>query len=208
MARIDSLFNSGRGRLGNLVFYKVGDKNYVRTRAEHFRDQKSPAQLAQRQRMQVVNKFLSAFRDLLRITFAVESDGMTARAAALSCNLRNALAGAYPDIHIDNSKALLSRGPLPLPARAWVENHPEGLLVRWENGEEATGEAARDNLLVMALSEETGQSDYKFTGVNRSAGECIWKPAFKLTENALPGVWIAFRNRQETLMSDSMYVGE
>ncbi|MFW6290333.1 MAG: DUF6266 family protein, partial [Mariniphaga sp.] len=145
---------------------------------------------------------------LIPITFAGEARGHSARAAALSWNLRYAPTGDYPDIHIDLSRALLSRGPLPLPVRAWVEPHPEGLLIRWENGQEAHGSPARDTLLVMALSEETGCVDYKFTGVSRSAGECIWKPALNLPGGTLPAVWIAFRNRQETLMSDSMFVGE
>ena len=205
MARIDNLFDSGRGRLGNLVFYKVGDKSYVRTRAGHFSDRKSPAQLAQRQRVQAVNTFLGAFRELIRITFAGEAEGRSPRAAALSYNLRHALAGEYPDIHVDKSKALLSRGFLPLPAAAWVEPHPEGLLVKWENGTEDTGSAARDTLVVMALSELDGRSDYKFTEVQRTAGEYLWKTALKVSEANRPGVWIAFRNRQETQLSDSMY---
>ncbi len=205
---MDNLFDSGRGRLGNLVLYKVGEKNFVRTRAERFRDRKSPAQLAQRQRVQMVSKFLGAFRDLIPITFAGEAEGHSARAAALSWNLRYAPTGAYPNIHIDRSRALLSRGPLPLPVRAWVENHVDGLLIRWENGPEAESTSARDTLLVMALADETGYGDFKFTGINRSAGECLWKPALNLSDGTQPSVWIAFRNRQETLMSDSMFVGE
>ncbi len=206
MARIDNLFDVGQGKLGNLVFYKMNGKGIVRSKPEHYSDRKSPAQLAQRQRLQVVNAFLSPFRDLIRITFASEAESRTARAAATSFNMRNALAGEYPDKYVDKSKALLSRGPLPLPLNVSMEAQPDGLHIRWENGQEATGISARDNLVLIALSELDRQSDYKFTEAQRSEGKYVWKTTLKPSDGALPAVWIAFRNRQETQMSDSLFV--
>jgi hypothetical protein len=207
MAKIDNLFDSGRGKLGNLVFYKVGDKNYVRTRAEQFHDRKSPAQMAQRQRMQVMNRFLGSFRELFRITFAGEAGGRMAMQAAQSYNMRNALAGEYPDIYIDKSRVLLSHGPLPVPVSAMVTAQSEGLLIEWVNSPDAALHHPYDTLVMMAFSFETGSSDYRFTGARRSEGSYLWKTALPLTNGVLPDVWIAFRNRTETLMSDSFYVG-
>ena len=51
MAGINPLFSSGRGKLGNMVFYQKNGKNNVRTKPGHFIDKKS---LAQRQQMQFV----------------------------------------------------------------------------------------------------------------------------------------------------------
>jgi len=207
MAKTDNLFSSGRGKLGNLVFYKVGDKTYVRTRAGQFHDRKSPAQMAQRQRMQVMNRFLGSFRELFRITFAGEAGGRMAMQSAQSYNMRNALAGEYPDIYIDKSRVLLSRGPLPVPVSATVTAQPEGLFIEWENSPDAASQHPYDTLLVMAFSPETDSSDYRFTEARRSEGSYLWKTALPITDGTLPDVWIAFRNRQETLMSDSFYMG-
>lgn len=88
-----------------------------------------------------------------------------------------------------------------------MQKHPDGLLIRWVNGEEATGSAATDNLVVMLLNEQTNHCDYRFTEVTRSAGEYVWKLSLVPEADALPDVWIAFRNRQETRMSNSMYAG-
>ena len=203
MATINNLFDSGQGKLGNLVLYKVGGQGRVRTRAGHFRDRKSPAQLAQRQRMQVVNHFLKPFRDLIRITFAAEAMGGSAVHAARSYNMRHALTGEYPDIAIDKSRALLSRGPLPLPVGAKASPQPEGLLIEWENGAEAAGQLPSDTLVVMALSPGNGTVDYRFTGVRRSDGCYLWKPSLP-QENL--DIWIAFRNRKETEMSESLFL--
>ncbi len=208
MAKIDNLLEGGEGSLGDLVLYKMHGKTYVRTKPSQYRDKKSPAQLAQRQRLKVMSSFLRAFREPLRVTFASEAVGRSALQAAQSFNMRNALAGEYPDIVVDKSKVLLSKGSLPLPAGGSVSVHPEGLLIEWVNGEEAAGSAAKHTLVVMALSEDAGRSDYKYTEVRRSEGRYLWKPALPVSENALPDVWMAFRNEEMTGWSDSMYLNK
>lgn len=206
MAIIENLFDSGRGMIGNLVFYKLNGRGVVRARPQRYRDKKSPKQLAQRQRLQVMNDFLRPFNKLVRVTFASEAVGRSALQAAQSHNMKHALTGEFPAIHVDYGRALLSRGPLPLPAGASAEAHPEGLLIRWENGSEAAGSAAYDTLVVMALSEKTGYCDYKFTEARRRDGQYVWKVALPVSQEVLPAVWIAFRKEEMTLMSDSMYV--
>jgi hypothetical protein len=205
MANIDHLFDSGRGKLGNLVFYKVGGSGRVRTRAAHFRDCKSPAQLAQRQRMQSVNSFLNPFSGLIRITFSHEALGRTAFQAAQSYNMRYAISGEYPDIYVDKSRALLSRGPLPLPESAHVSAQPEGLLIEWENGSEIAARNLSDTLVVMALSADTTYIDYGFINIRRSDGRYMWKPALPA---GTVDVWIAFRNQGQTEISNSMWLGK
>jgi hypothetical protein len=204
MATINNLFDSGQGKLGNLVLYKVGGQGRVRTRAEHFHDRRSPAQLAQRQRMQVVNSFLKPFRDLIRITFAAEAGGRSAVHAARAYHMRNALTGEYPGIAVDKSKALLSMGPLPVPVSTTVNAQEEGLLIEWENNPEDSLQHPHDILAVMALFTEKGYADYHFTDTRRAHGRYVMKPA--LTQGKVD-VWIAFRNRNETQMSNSMYLG-
>jgi hypothetical protein len=206
MATIENLFDSGRGRLGNLVLYKMKGRNIVRTKPEHYTDRKSPAQLAQRQRMQAVNNFLKPFSKLLGITFDPESERLTARQAAQSYNMRNAVSGEYPDIYVDKSRALLSRGPLPVPVKAWMETDPDGLLIRWENGEEAAGNAAYNTVLVMAAFPGHSNCMYQFSETRRSAGQYLWKPTVTVKEDALPDVWIAFSNELRSMMSNSMHV--
>jgi hypothetical protein len=205
MAKLDNLLEGGQGSLGNLVFYKMHGRNYVRTKPEQYRDKKSPAQLAQRQRLQTVISFLRPFKDVLRITFASGAVGRSAIQAAQSYNMRNALEGEYPDIKIDKSKVLLSSGSQPLPSGASVSAHPDGLLIEWKNGEEATGSAASDTLIVIAFAASAERIDYKFTDTSRSEGRFVWNTKLNVSEVALPDVWIAFRSRQMTKMSDSLY---
>ncbi len=203
MAKIQDLFDAGRGKLGNLVVYKMNGQSIIRTKPEHYSDRKSPAQLAQRQRMKVVNEFLSPFLELIRLTFPPQKVGRTARSEAQSYIMRNTLAGEYPNIYVDKSRALLSRGPLPVPVHASVTSGPDGLLIEWENGAEAAGSRTGDTLVVMVLQAETGQATYRFTDTRRSEGRYMWTPALP---QGTTDVWLAFRNREQTEMSNSMYV--
>lgn len=208
MSEINNLFDSGKGSLGNLVFFRRLGKTYVRTKPIRYSDRKSPAQLVQRQRMQSMNRFLKPFGSLIRITFTPEATGRTALHAAQSYNMRHAFAGEYPAIHVDNNKVLLSRGQLPLPQDFSITAHPEGLLIEWINGDEASGNRMYDTLVLMAWSESAGWGDYKFSEAYRKEGHYIWKPALPLQENEIPDVWIAFRNQEQSEMSDSRYISK
>lgn len=203
MARIDNFSDSAQGGVGNLVFYTMHGKKYARSRPAQYTDRKSAGQLAQRQRLQVVTDFLRLFREPLRISFASEATGRSALQAAQSHNMRHALTGEYPDISISPGRAMLSRGPLPLPLSATVSAHADGLFISWENGPQDT---LTDNLLVMAWFEGDAWSDYRFTDTARSKGEYIWKMAHPVKPGALPHVWIAFRSVDMGSMSNSMYI--
>ncbi len=207
MAEINHLFSGGRGKMGNLVFYQMNGKTIVRTKPAHFSDKKTPAQLAQRQRMQVINGFLNPFRELIRTTFAAEAEGRSALQAAQSYNMRNALTGEYPDIMVDKNKALLSQGILPLPKSASVAAKPEGLLITWENSDETATATAGDTLLVIALF-KAGNCRYQFTEARRADGQYLWKLPQTIDENALPDVWIAFQDRKRTALSPSLYINQ
>lgn len=205
MAKANNLYESGQGKLGNLVFYQIGGKGYVRTNASQFKDRKSPAQLAQRQRLSVTTEFLRPFSNLLRITFASEAVGRSAMQAAQSHTMRHALEGIYPDIHVEPGKALLSKGPLPLPVHATATKLSEGICIEWENGDVVPLKGSSDTLIVIGRMAATGNVDYRLTGVRRSEGRYVWKTPLPHGDQ-MPDVWIAFRNREETEMSNSMYL--
>ncbi len=207
MAKIENLLEGGQGSLGNLVLYKMNGKYYIRSKPAQYKDKKSPAQLAQRQRLQVMNSFLRAFREPIRVTFASEAVGRSALQAAQSYNMLSALAGEYPDIYVNKNKVLLSRGTLPLPVSATLTVLPEGLLIEWENDADAAARHPHDTLVVMAKSSKTDSVDFRFTEARRSDGRYTWKPALPSGKDSLPDLWIAFRNLQQTEMSDSLFVG-
>ena len=58
-------------------------------------------------------------------------------------------------------------------------------------------------MLIMLFNHSTGEADYRFTGVRRSEGEYIWNNDISNNLKNMD-VWVAFRNTEETKMSDSV----
>jgi len=50
-----------------------------------------------------------------------------------------------------------------------------------------------------------GESFYRFTGISRSEGQWLWKTDMHHAGDPLE-LWLAFRNMEETSMSDSVLV--
>lgn len=102
------------GKLGNVVVYHVLGKEVVRMKG---RISKAPTekQLANRQRLSVITKFLVKMKPFIEVGF-----GPAARAArvypmneVVKWNKSVALKGVYPDFQVDFEKVLLSKGDLP-----------------------------------------------------------------------------------------------
>ncbi len=203
MAKIKNIFDGGVGKLGNLVLYKRNGVNVVRVKPAHIKVSTTPAQQAQKLKFRLINKFLFQFSEPIRVTFTSSVEGRTALHEAQSYNLRHAVAGEYPDFFVDKAKVLLSQGPLALPVSASVSYHPDGFLVQWENAPETKGNNAHDNLVVFIMKAD-GTGDHRFTEARRSYGQYVWKALYPFSEDALPDVWIAFRNPKMTRCSNSI----
>jgi hypothetical protein len=151
----DALFGGFSGRLGNVVgCYRYG-RYYLRTLPERVNQPDTPAQLAQRMRFRLVQEYLSPFRGFLKFGFTACATGRSAYSAAMSYNLRHAIAGEYPGLAVDPQHVLLSRGTLPAA---------EGVALAVDNGKlkfswTAQGDAdARDNAATVALCTGLGQA--------------------------------------------------
>lgn len=190
------------GKLGPLIYYKRFGTACVRSRPVHYKDQPSPARLAQRQKMVLVNQFTRPFKDLISITLAHVSAVRTAYNTATSLNLLHALEGdTAENMRLTLSKTVLSAGPLPLPVNAAVGREGDHCLFTWDD---SPGNAS-DTVLLIALNPEQNQCDFWFSGGRRAQQTIHWKP------NLTPDTWhfwMAFRSRNEKLLSNSLYVGE
>jgi hypothetical protein len=207
MAKIgDNIYSAGQGSVGNVVMYTMHGKNFIRSKPSKYKDRKSEAQLAQRARMQVVTGFLISFKELIRKTYAGEAVGRAPYHAAKSQVMMHAIEGSYPDFTINKKAALLSKGPLPLPGEVSVSLQEGGLLVEWSDSAANLKQHGRDNLVVIAQDKQSGGCEYIFSGARRTDKRYLWKINMPVSQDELPDIWIAFRNVDETEMSDSMYV--
>lgn len=202
MARNKNLLGSASGRIGNVITYEMYGKCYMRSLPGQYHDRKSVRQLAQRQRMQLVNALLCPYKEVLRITFQHQANGRSAFQAANSYNLLHAIEGAYPKQYVNYSKALVSMGKVPLPSYAEIRQEPGGILITWHNELQAS---PSDTLMVIANRRGEFNTAYKHTAVARKEGSYFWD--IDLVEGKLYDVWMVFRDYRERDFSNSLYLG-
>ncbi len=202
MARNKDLFGGASGRIGNVIAYEMYGKCYMRSLPGQFHDRKSVRQLAQRQRMQLVNAFLGPYKDVLRMTFQHQANGRSAFQAAKSYNLLHAIEGSYPEQYVNHSKALLSMGKVPLPSNAEIRQEPGGIRITWHNDLQAS---PFDTLMVIANRRGEYNTNYKHTAMARQVGSYFWNMDF--VGGATYDVWMVFRDYRERDFSNSFYLG-
>ncbi|MBI9069639.1 MAG: hypothetical protein JEZ09_20250 [Salinivirgaceae bacterium] len=206
MARTKNrLLQNFSGTLDDLVFYQVDGETYVRTKPVTYNDRQSLAQLAQRQRLKVVNRFLAPFKKVLRQTFQLEASERKAYGNASSYNMKHSLTGTYPHLSIDKTKVRLSMGPIGLPAHVTIKPTDNGFLMEWDTALTNSHSATDDTFLFFATHPYHGYGYYHFTGVRRSQGRFLWDSNL-FEGHRKPDVWIAFRNAEETAVSESWYL--
>lgn len=202
MARYNNINEGSSGRVGNVVTYQMYGKSYMRSLPGQYKDKKSERQLAQRQKMQLVNGFLGPYKDVLRVTFQKEALGRSAYMAAKSYNMLQAIGGDYPEQYIDYSKALVSIGSVPLPPEASVERTDEGLSLQWKDDGQGS---PFDTLFIISNVRGQYTTVYRNTEAVRRDESYMWK--WELGETDKYDIWLVFRDYKERDFSNSKWLG-
>ncbi len=195
------------GRVGNLVTYRVLNKDVVRMVGEN---NKPPSleQLACRQRMAVVVAFLRPLTDFINIGFALK-----ARAAnkypynmAVSYNVKHALAGVYPDVVMDYAKVMVANGNLSVAVNAGVLLADEGLRFSWDAGSDMGIAEQRQRVMMLACFPLLQKVMCFIGGAERVAGtDVLYLP--NDLRAAYMEIYISFISVGNNEVADSVYLG-
>ncbi len=200
MTRLKSnLLESGSGKIGNIVFYYRNGVPCARSVPKKYHDKKSEAQLKQRQKMKLIHDFLGPFSDLLKLSFKEKNSSRTGYQSAQSYNLKNAIAGEYPNLYINKEIALLSHGTIPMaPGIQYTENDDEYIFT-WE-ATKGNNANPLDTFILM-IRDKNNYGEYFITGTKR------YKGTFTISKDEISGeiqdIWVAFRNNEETMFSNN-----
>lgn len=109
---------------------------------------------------------------LVRIGFQPYAGKVSPLNAAVSYNLQNAITGEYPDVRVDFSRVMLSRGELAKVRNLQaVAVAPATLHLQWDDNSDEPGARAGDRLMVSLLDAEEFQSGVHYAVALRSAAE-------------------------------------
>lgn len=207
-------FGHLNGRVGNLVSYTLKGKNVVRAAGK---SAKPPtlAKLANYQRMSVTNTFLKPLLAFLNLGFAkaVEDTDRNPYNEAVSFNKKSALQGVYPNISMDYSKAMVSKGDLPPALSPAINILSNGIEFTWEMPGSIAPQCLNNRAMLVVYFPEgvdvTGipKAVLDLSGARRH--ECRDFIALTAKQLAKPfQAYIAFIADDRLNVSDSVLVGE
>lgn len=200
------MFGPITGKVGDTVYYVLNGQNVARhmgKRMEPF----SEAQLGAQYRMKLVNVVLKTSTEFLNVGFMSNLKWLknSAYNRAVSYNLKNAIAGIYPDCFIDFSKVLMSKGILPGAVDVGMEPVAEGLQFTWSSLD-LPYPRGNDQAMLLAYFPSLGSAIYSVEAGYRSVGSAVLPvPADLLGERM--EVYLSFVAADRKSVSDSDYLG-
>lgn len=127
-------------------------------------------QLEQQARFALVNGFLKPMKPLLEIGFKNYANGKTGYNSATSYNLKNALTGQTPNLEIDYTMVMLSRGDLPqVEGLAATSVTAAKLNLEWLDNSGRGKAKAEDQLILVAFCPDLAEAVYVIGEATRLA---------------------------------------
>jgi hypothetical protein len=198
-----------QGACGPIEIYQCRGQVIVRSRRRKSTKAYSMKQRAERQKMALVNQFLSCFTPFIKIGFAASVIGKTYAAynAAVSYQLRNTVTGIYPDFSINYVKVRLSEGPIPImDIQATVALVNEQLYFTWIP--EQSYPHCNDHVMLLAYAPGLQEAVFNLCGAKRSTGLEVLPLPDLSWKGQIMETYLAFMEEGSSVCSNSLYLGQ
>lgn len=208
MAILKKGSNGFRGKLGNTVTYNLKGQSVQRLIGEITKPP-TELQLINRKKMAIVTEFLKPVKEFVRIGFEVETKRtlLSPYNKATSLNILNSIKGIYPNQEIDFTKAVFSKGRMPVTEDIKVTHTDTGLKFVWDPDLKFWNMKPTDHLMLIAYCAEKKQAFCQLDGAKRKEGkEKLNLPRYN--KQVVIHVYTAFVSSDHKIISDSVYHGE
>jgi hypothetical protein len=166
----------------------------------------TPGELAQQMKFKLLTAFLLRVMPLMNITFKNLAVRMTGFNKGYSYNIKNVFTGEYPNLSIDYSLVLLSRGDLPnAGSPSAISSLPNRLEFSWTDNTRQGKALQTDKAFVAAFCEEKNDWKYELNVADRSTGR--YSLDLKVFSGKSVHGYIGFLSSDGTEVSDSIYTG-
>jgi hypothetical protein len=151
--------------------------------------------------------FLKPLTAFLRVGFKSYAHQMTEFNAAMAFNLGNAITGIYPDIEIDFTKAIVSRGNLQVALNpAAVAGLASQVNFTWDDNTGYGNGLATDKVLLVVYDPVKKMGEFILGGNTRTSGAQTFTLPEYYTGDEVQ-CYIAFGNDNQSVVSNSLYAG-
>jgi len=159
------------GTVGTVIGGSWKGIDYMRSKPAKVSNPNSKGQRDQRSKFSLVLSFLQPISEFIRIGFKEYAVKMTAFNSAMSYNVKNAIAGEYPDYTMDYSLALVSRGSLAGALNPAATSGAVGeVSFTWEDNSTETNANEDDLTMLLVLNPDKNEAVFTTEGSTRNAG--------------------------------------
>ncbi|MBB2148289.1 DUF6266 family protein [Pedobacter gandavensis] len=194
------------GKIGNVVFYMLNGQPICRLVGKPGKP--TTKQLGNRQAMAVTMGLVGPMADFINVSLKLEAEGTLKNShnLAVSYIKKQALTGEYPNIKVDYSKVILSRGSLDAVKDLKISKGENGLNLSWDNSLSANG-ASDDLVMVLVNHPSKKRASTYLNAARRADGSCFIALSEEWMLNEQMEVYLCLRSSNEKSISDSVYAG-
>jgi len=211
MAKVISGLGMGlSGKLGNVIFSRQKDgTTTVRGYTKPVFGPATLKQLANQQVMRITSGFMKQVKGFIKTGYELAADRANQNFNNLMVShlRREAMIGTYPDLDIDYSKLLLTRGKLQMAADTTVVRDEQGISFSWNPETPETGMHFTDRVMMMAYFTAIKRAVYTVYGVQRQYGadHLVLRD---IPSGSIADVYISFIADDRKQISNSVYLGK
>lgn len=198
------------GKLGPVVGGTWKGIAYVRAVPEakpKKKAQRTAGQIAIQEKMRFLNNFMVPFHPYINVGMKNEALSQTEISAAFTANYHHAVLGTYPDLSVDYSKFVFSKGTLPMITDIEMElSSPTTVRLTWNknNGFNASYD---DQLILVLYCRNLHQADGFAGGVKRTAAQCTFQFDDRFIGETLD-VYVSITSFNRKKIADNVYLGQ
>lgn len=202
-------FGAFSGKVGYIVAAKWRGKDVVKNYSQKLPKKPSIAQLAQRERLSFVNRFLNQFAELIHIGYCAADPRMLPMNMASSYHLKNAVIGEYPAYQMNYPILQLSfHKGIDAAVKPELSLQQEGKIsVNWQMARFSSIQTRADDLAYILLYNPEKDRFLKSEGHRRAELRVEITVSETFKGDHLHG-WIFFVSSSGKLASATQYLGE
>lgn len=198
------------GNVGGLTYSQQA--NGTTTVKEKSKPSSKPAtklQLASRQETKLCSAFLKPITGFIEIGFRLEGKlrGMNSYNAAVSHLRKNSITGDYPELKIDYSTMLVTKGKMEPPKNVTVSKSEFGFSFIWDTDAEERGIYYSDQIMLLAYFPELRKAVYLTAGAQRRRGAEMLTMG-NINHGYIAEVYASFIEDNHQSISNSVYLGQ
>lgn len=202
------IFGPLSGKIGPLIGATWMDIPYVRGEPEK-KDNPAPrstSQIENEQKMKFTNIVLMPFHPYIEVGFRLLAIRKTPLSAAYSHNFHHAVTGVYPDLGVDYSKMMISKGKHPGLFNPVMElTAADTLKIDWEDHPDPKA-SFNDLVMLVVYAPAIHLSDGFIGGVRRVAKTTVFSFDERMMGEELE-VYIGVISSNGKKVADSVYMG-